>query len=74
MSIWEDRDTVGHGDDDDKEQTTGRYLDEKPEGRDGMADINKNKYDEDVNMIKSFDDGIVKNIRDKDSSKAKGHR
>ena len=41
-SAWKDmvdKDTVGHGDDDEV-KTAGKYLHEKPEVRDGMTDIN----------------------------------
>jgi hypothetical protein len=42
-----DKDTVWHGDEDDKEKTTEKHLYEKLEGRDMMTDINlKNKHNE----------------------------
>jgi hypothetical protein len=55
MSAQEDRfnkETVGHGDDDDEEKTAVKYLYEKPEGRDGMTDSNpKSKYNE-ANVVR----------------------
>jgi hypothetical protein len=42
MSAWEDRfdrNTVGHGDDDDEEKTAGKYMYENSEMRAVMGDI-----------------------------------
>jgi hypothetical protein len=70
-----DRDIVWHGEDDDEEKTVGKHLYEKPEGRDGMTDINpKSKYDEGVSVIKFFGGAASKNILDKNPGKNKGHR
>jgi hypothetical protein len=77
-SAWKDRfekDTVGHGDDDDEVKTAGKYLHEKPEVGDRMTDINPmSKYDEDVNMIKFFGGAANKNVLIKDPGKSRGHR
>ena len=74
MSAREDRfdkDTVRHGDDDDKEKTAEKHLYEKPEERDVMADINpKGKYDEDVN-VGNVDNRVDENNAEKLSSQSR---
>jgi hypothetical protein len=44
ISVWKDRfdkDSVGHGSDDNEEKTVVKYRYEKPEGRDGMTYSNQ---------------------------------
>jgi hypothetical protein len=68
-----DKDTAGHGDDDDEEKTAEKHRYEKPEKRDVMIDINpKGKFDEDVNVDTRVDENNEEKLSSHSRRSSKG--